>query len=54
MLHQVFVETREGKLVPLGPKMVKEACEQFASTIKEQIIQGNEKHVSNPHVVAVL
>jgi hypothetical protein len=53
-LHQVFVETRSGELVALGPKMVKEACENFASSIRQQIALGNEKHVSNPHIVAVL
>jgi hypothetical protein len=35
----------------VGPAMMKEACEQFASTIHEQIQLGREKAWSNPQVI---
>lgn len=53
-LYQVHVENREGQLAPLGPKMVKDACDNLALVIREQIAAGNEKLIFNPHVVAVL
>jgi hypothetical protein len=52
-LYQVHVEDREGRLVPLGPKMGKDACDRFADAIRKQISLGKEKLVSNPHVAAV-
>jgi hypothetical protein len=53
-LYQVVVENRRGDPVPFGPKMVRQACEQLASTIRGEIAKGNEKDISNPHVVAVI
>ena len=33
VLHQVFVETREGAAKPVGPAMLSEAAEQFAAAV---------------------
>jgi hypothetical protein len=53
-LFQVNVETRDGKLVRVGPAMMREACEKIADSIKEQIALGREKLWSNPHVVPLI
>lgn len=52
-LHQVFVETREGKAIPVGPAMLKDAADQFAATIRAQVALGREKEWFNPHVAQV-
>lgn len=53
VLHQVFVETREGHAKPVGPAMLSEAAEQFAAAIRAQIALGREKDWFNPHVAQV-
>ena len=53
-LFQVQVETRDGKLLPVGPAMIKEAAAQFLGTIREQIALGREKEWSNPHLAQIL
>lgn len=50
-LWQVNVETRDGNLLPVGPSMIKEACEEFAYTIRTQIAAGKEKTWTDAHVV---
>lgn len=53
-LYQVNVETRDGKLLAVGPAMMREACDMFAGTIKAQIDQGAEKRWSNPQVLPII
>ena len=53
-LFQVHVETKDGKLLPVGPAMIREAAASFMSTIKEQIALGREKEWSNPHLAQIL
>jgi len=54
-LYQVVVErTLDGAPIAVGPAILKEAADQFAQTIREQIALGREKEWSSPHVVAVL
>ena len=53
-LYQVNVETRDGKLLPVGPKWGKQAAEAFMQTIKTQIALGKEKEWSNPHLAQIL
>lgn len=53
-LYRVYVETTEGESIPVGPAMIKGACEQFSQSITEQISLGREKTWSNPHILPVL
>jgi hypothetical protein len=53
-LYQVHVETREGKLLAVGPAMIRQACEMFCATIKAQIKAGREREWANPHIAQVL
>lgn len=53
-LFQVFVETTEGKLLPVFPKAPKELAVRFVEVINREITTGNEKAWSNPHIAAVL
>lgn len=53
-LYQVNVDTRKGRSLAVGPAMLKEACDQFAGTIAEQIALGREKRWSNPQVIPVI
>lgn len=51
-LYQVVVEqTSDGKTIAVGPAVLKEAADQFAQAIREQIALGREKAWSSPHVV---
>ncbi len=52
-LYQVFVETRSGRMLAVGPKLTAAAAEQFAAAIRVQIIHGKEKRWSNPSVLCV-
>ena len=52
-LHQVCVETRKGKLLPIGPKAARPLCETLVAEINRQIILGRERLWSNPHIVPV-
>lgn len=53
-LYQVNVEeTKTGQLRAVGPAMLKEACEQFAHAIRQQIALGREREWSNPQVIRV-
>ncbi|MDE2439736.1 MAG: hypothetical protein KGP14_01835 [Betaproteobacteria bacterium] len=53
-LFQVNVETRDGRLLAVGPAMVRQGAELFMQTIKEQIAAGREKQWSNPHLAQIL
>jgi hypothetical protein len=53
-MYQVNVETREGRLLPVGPAMVRQDAEMFMQTIKAQISAGREKQWSNPFIARVL
>lgn len=53
-LYQVNVEDVEGRLLSVGPAMLRESCEHFAGTIKAQIACGREKSWRNPHVVPLI
>jgi hypothetical protein len=51
-LYRVVVEAKgEDALLAVGPAMMREACDQFANTIEQQIRLGREKNWSNPHVI---
>lgn len=50
-LFQCFVENRDGALIAVGPRMMKQACEQFITAINLKIGDGKEKDWSNPHIV---
>lgn len=52
-LYQVNVEA-DGRVLPVGPAMLKEVCEHFADTISAQIALGKEKSWRNPHVVPLI
>jgi len=51
-LYQVNVETRDGKVLPVGPKAGRQFCERIVVAINAQIIKGREKVWANPHIVA--
>lgn len=54
-LYQVVVErTSDGAAIRVGPAMLKEATDQFAQTIREQIALGREKEWASPHVIPFL
>lgn len=53
-LWQLFVETREGKLLTVGPAMLKEASEMTLKTLQMSIASGREKVWSNPHIAEIL
>lgn len=53
-LYQVWAEeTATGKLVavPFFPRMGKDAVEEFASLMREQIAKGKETRYSKPEAV---
>lgn len=53
-LHQVFVETRKGRVIAVGPKQSdRSACETLIAEINRHIINGTETLWSNPHIVSV-
>ena len=41
-------------MLPVGPAMMRAACDQFADTIRQQIKLGREKRWSNPTVVPII
>lgn len=49
-LYQVRVETRDGREIAVGPKVIKDVADQFCLTVRQQIVAGREKSWSNPHV----
>jgi len=49
-LYQVNVEQRDGSVIPVGPKMLKEYAEMFMVAIKGEIMNGREHDWSNPHL----
>jgi hypothetical protein len=52
ILHQVVITVREtGKKVPLGPKMLRDACGICAEAINKQIIAGQRRDWSIAEVV---
>lgn len=54
-LYQVVVErTSDGEPIRVGPAILKQAADQFAQTIREQIALGREKEWASPHVVPFL
>lgn len=54
-LWQLYVEKAcDGKLLAVGPAVLKPAAEMFCATVLEQIRLGREKAWANPHVVQVL
>ena len=58
-LYQVNVEataqgSRVKQMLPVGPAMMRAACDQFADTIRQQIKLGREKRWSNPTVVPII
>ena len=52
-LHQVFVETRKGRVLAIGPKTGRQPCEMLVVAINKAIIDGTETLWSNPHIVSV-
>lgn len=50
-LYQVFVETTEGKEIPVGPRVTQEVAERFCEAIGVMIGRGKEKNWSNPRLV---
>lgn len=52
-LYQVHVELRDGKAIPVGPKMVKHMAEEFLMAINTKIVQGKEKEWANPTLLPV-
>lgn len=53
-LYQVWAtETKTGQLVavPMFPRMIKEAAENFVQTMKDQIALGNEKRFVEPQAL---
>lgn len=51
-LFQVCVETRKGRVLPIGPKTVhRQTCEMLVGVINKAIIDGKEPLWSNPHIV---
>jgi len=53
-LYQVRVELRDGREIPVGPKVIKDAADQFLAAIKDQILAGREQRWANPRVVLCL
>lgn len=53
-LFQVNVETRDGKLIAVGPAMIRQAAESLMRKIETQIAAGREKSWSNPHLAQIL
>lgn len=52
ILHQVMITVRDtGKKIPLGPKMLKDACGLIAEAVNKQIIQGQRRDWSVAEVV---
>jgi hypothetical protein len=53
-MHQVVVtRTKDGRQVRFGPAMQKDACQQLADAIKDQIVRGFERLVAEPTVIHV-
>lgn len=52
-LYQVNVETRDGGLLPIGPRLEKPAAEMLCIAIGNEIAAGREKFWTNPHVLQV-
>lgn len=51
-LYQVNVETRDGRVVAVGPKASeRQFCERLVVAINAQIIAGRERLWANPHIV---
>jgi len=53
-LYQVHVEVKGGKILPIGPAMLKGAADNLAQTIKTEIAKGTEKTWFNPQVLPVI
>lgn len=50
-LFQVTVENRQGRLLPVGPMVVRQVADEFRAAINTQIALGQEKMWRNPIVV---
>lgn len=51
-LFQVCVETRRGRVMPVGPKTShRQTCEMLVGAINKAIIEGKERLWSNPHII---
>jgi hypothetical protein len=53
-LYQCMVQTRDNRIVAVGPKGARDFCEQFLFAILGNIASGKERDWFNPHVCAVL
>lgn len=51
-LSQVWVE-QGGVAIPVGPRMLRQACELCVEALSRQIALGRERVWSNPHIVEV-
>lgn len=49
-LYQVHVETLEGTVIPVGPRMLKEYAEGLLMAINGAVSAGREKSWSNAHL----
>ena len=50
-LYQVIVKRQGRGQIPFGPKMEKAFADEFLHAIEGQIRAGNEKELSDPHIV---
>lgn len=54
-LYQVWVDDREGRASPLGPKVIKVVADEFLVAIKKAIInEGPRSAVVNPRLYVSL
>lgn len=51
ILHQCVVETRDGKLLPVGPKASRQFVEVMLVQINRMIAEGKELEWKNPHII---
>lgn len=58
VLYQVCVTQRTpgmpDRMIAVGPKMIRQACEEFAAAIHEQIAKGKELRWADPVVAPCL
>lgn len=54
-LYQVFVEeVKTNKLIPVGPRMIQDACGELCAAINKMVHAGKEKEWANANLVPVL
>ena len=50
-LFQVYVETADGKIMPVGPRMVEEAVAKLATAINKKVSEGKEREWKAAYVM---